>query len=92
MIPDKNWAQIETTVVHDYTFEWGEDGRHAAVILGIGSLINHSYTPNTVFVRQYSECEIDFVALRDIVAGEEVTTNYNGDPGDLTPLWFDVVE
>jgi SET domain-containing protein len=29
------------------------------------------------------------VALRDIEAGEEVTTNYNGNPDNLKPVWFD---
>jgi hypothetical protein len=31
----------------------------------------------------------EFVALRDIAAGEEVTTNYNGDPDNSKPVWFD---
>ena len=34
------------------------------------------------------EQTIRFSALRDIEAGEEVTTNYNGDPGNIKPLWF----
>ena len=33
---------------------------------------------------------IRFVALRDIEAGEEVTTNYNGNPDSQEPVWFDV--
>jgi SET domain-containing protein len=33
-----------------------------------------------------------FTALRDIGPGEEVTVNYNGEPGDETPVGFEVVE
>jgi uncharacterized protein len=33
-----------------------------------------------------------FTAIRDIGAGEEITVNYNGEPGDETPVGFEVVE
>jgi SET domain-containing protein len=33
-----------------------------------------------------------FTAIRNIAAGEEITVNYNGEPGDRTPVGFDVVE
>ena len=32
---------------------------------------------------------IDIFAIIDIVAGEEITFNYNGMPHDNTPVWFD---
>ena len=31
-------------------------------------------------------------ARRSIEAGEEITVNYNGEPGDETPVGFEVVE
>ncbi len=91
VIPGRDWPRIEPTVLFDYTFEWGEDGQDAAVVLGTGSLINHAYRPNAMFVRRYAAGEVDFVALRDIAPGEEVTVNYHGDD-DASPLWFNVVE
>jgi hypothetical protein len=33
-----------------------------------------------------------FTAIRDIAASEEITVNYNGEPGDETPVGFEVVE
>jgi hypothetical protein len=33
-----------------------------------------------------------FTAIRDIAAGEEITVNDNGEPGDETPVGFEVVE
>jgi hypothetical protein len=34
---------------------------------------------------------IKFAALRDIVVGEDITVNYNGDPGSRKPVWFAAV-
>ena len=31
---------------------------------------------------------ISFFAHRDIAQGEEITTNYNGDPESQAPIWF----
>ena len=35
---------------------------------------------------------IEFYAEADIKKDEEITINYNGDPTDKSPLWFDVLE
>ncbi len=92
VITAAQWPGIEGTALFDYTFEWGDDGQDAAMALGVGSLINHAYAPNVAFTRRYAEGVVDFVALRDIDAGEELTVNYNGDPADRSPVWFEVAE
>ena len=81
---------IEACVLADYFFRWGEDGREGAIALGFGSLYNHSYDPNAYYVKHFDSHTIDFIALRDIAAGEEIRTNYNGVPGSKNKLWFDV--
>ncbi|MEH2113844.1 hypothetical protein [Nostoc sp.] len=35
---------------------------------------------------------MEYIAYRDIEAGEEITANYNGSPDDKSPIWFDVVD
>jgi uncharacterized protein len=72
-----------------YVFEWGR-GR-LALALGYGSLYNHSYRPNARYVDLAERTKL-FTAIRDIAAGEEITVNYNGEPGDETPVGFEVVE
>lgn len=72
-----------------YCFEWGP--RTVALALGYGSLYNHSYTPNARYEDAGERTKL-FVALRDIAPGEEITVNYNGEPRDQSPVWFDVVE
>jgi SET domain-containing protein len=34
---------------------------------------------------------LEFVALRDIEAGEEITVNYNGHPASTRPVAFNVI-
>lgn len=85
---DFDGAQEETVLSH-YMFEWGKNT--VAVALGFGSLYNHSYSPNARY-EDVSRQMKNYVAIRDIQAGEEVTINYNGDASSTEPVWFDVVE
>ncbi len=73
----------------DYCFAWGRGT--VALALGYGSLYNHSYEPNACYEDVGGRTKL-FVAIRDIAAGEEITVNYNGEPGDRSPVWFDVIE
>jgi SET domain-containing protein len=82
-----HWGYAEQTTLFDYCYDW-QGG--AALALGMGSLYNHSYTPNAVYAKQYDQLIITYTALRDIAAGEEILINYNGRPDDLDPLWFAV--
>ncbi len=59
--------------------------------MGYGSLYNHSYTPNAVYQVNDQEMIIQFNALRNIQVGEEITINYNRNPGDRSPVWFEVI-
>ena len=93
LISCKNeWKYIKKTVLFDYCFTWGENYEHTAVALGYGSLYNHSYTPNAMFVNNTDNLSIDFYAINDIENGEEITINYNEDSEDKSPLWFDVID
>jgi SET domain-containing protein len=75
-------------VLGDLPYNWGDGGE--ALVMGYGSFYNHSYQPNAGYVRRYDQLTIEYVALRDIAAGEEITVNYNGTPHDRTPVWFHV--
>jgi len=83
-------AHLDHTVLEHYVFDWEAGG--VAVALGCGSLYNHSYAPNAVYRKLFAERAIEYVALADIAAGDEIVINYNGDPLDRAPLWFAVVE
>ncbi|MFD4929731.1 SET domain-containing protein [Peribacillus butanolivorans] len=89
--PEKEWEYLEKTILFNYCFFWG-DHNDIAIALGYGALFNHSYTPNATFDNNEDNLSIDFYAITNIKEGEEITINYNGDPEDKSPLWFNVIE
>jgi hypothetical protein len=85
--PNKEHEYIEKTLLADYAFEYGIN--HTAFLLGYGMLFNHSYQPNATYEINFPNHTFDFYAYTDILAGEEILINYNGDEDDQEPLWFD---
>ena len=89
VLPPEELPIIHGTKLHDYYFLWGWEDNQCAIALGYGSLYNHAYHHNAQYLIDIDNETIDIVALRDIEEGEEITVSYNGDPEDLTPVWFD---
>ncbi len=88
MLVCKQEDLLESSLM-DYVYYWGKN--KVGLALGFGSMYNHSYKPNA----RYFDLPLqrkEFVALRDIKPGEEVTINYNGEPKDKKPVWFEVKE
>jgi len=84
--PNEEHQYIEKTILADYAFEYGAN--HTAILLGYGSLFNHSYQPNATYEISFEKHTFDFYAYRDIRAGEEILINYNGEEDCMDPLWF----
>jgi uncharacterized protein len=82
----KEAEHIDQTPLECYYFRWKDSVN--AILFGFGSLYNHSYSPNAVYVQNYPDTTMDFVAHRDIAPREEITINYNGIPESKEPLWF----
>lgn len=80
---------IQNTELTNYYFTWGPEQKAAAIALGYGSLYNHSYAPNATYMKNQKDRTIEFVALKNIAEGEEITVNYNfGNPDDKSPLYL----
>lgn len=92
VIPRGQIHHVVQTVMDQYVFKFGEEEEHVAIALGYGSVYNHSFSPNATFVTSWNDQQIRFFALADIEEGEEITVNYNGEPEDQTPIWFEVEE
>jgi hypothetical protein len=92
VVPPAEVDAVERGPLGDYVYAWGRRKELDAVVLGYGSLYNHSFRPSAIYLRRPAEPALDFVALRAIAEGEEITVNYNGDPSDAAPVWFEVVE
>lgn len=92
LIPEPDMEALEDSILGNYFFRWGEGDKQGALALGYGSLYNHSYNPNARYVKHFENLTIDFIALQDIAEGEEIKTNYNGDPTSRKGLWFSVID
>ena len=90
VIPAEEVKLIDQTVLTNYYYDW--ENQAAAIALSWVSLINHSYQPNTFYVKKFAERVIEYIVYKDIKEGEEITANYNGSPDNLSPIWFDVVD
>ncbi len=82
----KDRDRLRKTGLVNYYFLWGQKRDHAAICLGWGAVYNHSFSPNARFEKRIEDGRMDFYALRQIEAGEEITVNYNGDPQNTNPL------
>ncbi len=87
----KDVPHIDGTILQSYYFRWDRSEGTVALVLGYGSLYNHSYEPNAVYERDHGSQEMRFKALRTIPVGEEILVNYNGDPKCRDVLWFHVL-
>ncbi|MEH1782958.1 SET domain-containing protein [Nostoc sp.] len=90
VIPAEQVELLDQTILDNYYYDW--EDKAAAIAFGLVSLINHSYYPNTYYVKNFAEREVEYIAYQDIEVGEEMTANYNGSPDDKSPIWFDVVD
>lgn len=88
-LPEKDISTLQKTIINDYYFEWDNDLKAGALALGYGSIYNHSFSPNAYYDVDMQENTLYIYALQRILPGEEITINYNGNPDDDTPLWFD---
>jgi len=81
------FSQAPRSKLADYVFIRDRDT--VAVVLGYGSLYNHSYQPNAQYYDSGRHTQV-FEAIRDIRPGEEITVNYNGSATDRRQVGFRV--
>ncbi len=89
IVPFKDQKLIDKTHLYNYYFKWSNKNQ-PAIVLGWGSLYNHSYQPNARYDQKVKKRQMIFKAIKNIKKGQEIYTNYNGDPEDQSALWFKV--
>ena len=82
-------AVVDTTLLHDYIFEWGINEQEAAVALGYVSIYNHHVDANCKYDMDFEHKTIQIQTKRAVVADEELCINYNGDGVTDKPVWFE---
>ena len=86
VVDSKDAKLLRKTELVNYYFIW-ENG--VAICLGLGSLYNHSYQPNATYRKNIKKKTIEFISLKAIKIGEEITVNYNyGNPSNKATLWI----
>ena len=89
-ITSKERKHCEKTVLNYYIYPW-RSTRSGSIVLGYGSIYNHSFNPNADWKQNFKEEVMTYRALKEIQKGDEITVNYNGEPDDNTPVdWFEV--
>jgi uncharacterized protein len=84
IVPAAERPLLDGTHLFNYYFAWA--GEAAAIALGYGSLYNHSTSPRARYRKVFETDVVDFVALRDIEPGCEITVDYTD--GGTNKLWF----
>ena len=82
-------AIVDTTLLHDYIFEWGINEQEAAVALGYVSIYNHSVDANCKYDMDFEHKTIQIQTKRAVAVDEELCINYNGDGVLDKPVWFE---
>jgi hypothetical protein len=85
-VPKAESQHTDACVVGRYVFEWNDDG-DLCVVLGIGSLINHGLPVNVRLDSNEEDRTMDFFAVRDIAAGEELVYDYGHDAAELATYY-----
>ncbi len=71
--------KVQSISLRDYIFAWGKRPCLSCIVLGWGSLYNHSDVPNATYYQMMKRHQIKFVALRDIKKGEQIFIDYEWD-------------
>ncbi len=73
-----------------YVFTWIECKRdYVALCLGYGSIYNHADHANARYAMEMPDI-MEFIATKDISAGEEIFINYRGDESLKDDLGFEI--
>lgn len=89
-ISSHDMANLNESMLITYLFFYGKQKEKALVALGFGSLYNHSYKPNAMYLIHDEGQSIEFIAQTDIQKDKEITFDYtSGHRNCETPLWFE---
>ncbi|HSX09320.1 MAG TPA: SET domain-containing protein-lysine N-methyltransferase [Candidatus Saccharimonadales bacterium] len=91
-VPKHDTSVVGESTLVEYFYFFGTKRTRIQVVLGFGSIYNHTYSPNATYKEQRKEMAVDFIALKDIKKDEEITVNYAQGNNNKSPLWFEVLK
>lgn len=89
-IAPKERTHLEKTILAYYIYPWTST-RCGVMVLGYGSIYNHSFSPNAKWEQDFQAKTMIYRATKKIQVGEEILVNYNGyDKDAQKPIdWFE---
>ena len=88
-VPKDEVESIENSIIINYVYFFGNEKEKMLLALGLGSIYNHSYSPNAKYKIVANKKVIEFSAIKDIKKNDEITVNYNQESPNAKPLWFE---
>jgi SET domain-containing protein len=80
----KDHYMLIDNLLENYTFVWNTQKKSAAIVLGFGSLYNHSKSNNATYNKKIKENVMVFKATKNIAVNEEITIDYGDMHSDLS--------
>lgn len=84
-LDSKDRKNCEKTILNYYVYPWRSTVT-GSVVLGYGSIYNHSFDPNADWKQNFKTKNMVYRAIKPIKKGDEILVNYNGEPDDQTPM------
>jgi SET domain-containing protein len=72
---EKDYSNLDESI-QDISFAWPLLGTSHAIVLGFGSIYNHSDNNNASWTTDSEKMCYRFYAVSDILPGDEICTNY----------------
>lgn len=88
LMSDEEKKLLRNSSLHHYYFLVNDPVKPVAMGFGYTALYNHSANANAVYNINLARLFISIHACKKIIAGDEVTINYNGKPNDPSPVLF----
>jgi len=85
-VPGAESDHTDQTVVGRYVFQWNDED-DLCVVLGLGSLLNHGLPENVALVSNFEEMTMEFYAIADIKAGDELVYDYGHEADELADYY-----
>ena len=86
VVPGVESDFTDQTAVGRYVFQWNDED-DLCVVLGFGSLINHGLPENVALVSNFEEMTMEFYAVADIKAGDELVYDYGHEAEELAEYY-----
>jgi hypothetical protein len=95
-LSEADHRDIADTPLNDVVFDWPDPGQNpenewygCCVVLGFGSIYNHSPDSNADWYMSVPDRQMRVVALKSIVAGEQITIDYGWNEEEAAGIpWY----